>query len=173
MRGLPWTERDLWNLKAWRGAGMTFEQIAVLLPGRTAGACAVALYSVNVKLRRIEILASTSTPVERKKPGPKPKPVVVRVHAPLPQLAAAEPPSPTRVSYSTLLADAELRARIEIRGITGGLCGDPAPGRSALDRKLAGEPDPPAPFDRRSPHTGRKPTLAGGGGLMNGVLRFS
>lgn len=46
-----------------------------------------------------------------------------------------------RSSFSTalLVADAELRARIEILGVTGGLFGDPLPGRSALDEKRAAE----------------------------------
>lgn len=159
MRGLPWTERDLWNLKAWREAGMTFAQISARLPGRTAVACIVAFYSMRSKLERAAIRAGVKAD-DRQKPGPKPKPAAVRAYAPLPQLAAAEPPSPTRASYSTLLADAELRARIEIRGITGGLLGDPAPGRSALDRKLAGETTEAA----RDWRLGPKPTLAGGAG---------
>jgi hypothetical protein len=40
---------------------------------------------------------------------------------------------------STLVADAELRARIETLGPTGGLLGDPLPGRSALDEKRRAE----------------------------------
>jgi len=38
-------------------------------------------------------------------------------------------------SRCALLIDAELRARIEVQGITAGLLGDPLPGRSALDRR--------------------------------------
>lgn len=48
------------------------------------------------------------------------------------------PPSsaPSRaVRHSTLLMDAELRARIQIQG-PNGLLGDPLPGRSALDRRV-------------------------------------
>jgi hypothetical protein len=39
------------------------------------------------------------------------------------------------VSSSILAADQDLRSRISERGLTGGMFGDPAPGRSALDLK--------------------------------------
>lgn len=45
------------------------------------------------------------------------------------------PPTGRHRRMSTLVQDAELRARIEILGATGGLLGDPLPGRSALDQK--------------------------------------
>jgi hypothetical protein len=51
---------------------------------------------------------------------------------------AAPSPSPSRaVKTSTLVADAEIRARIAIQG-PNGLLGDPLPGRSALDQRKAG-----------------------------------
>lgn len=40
--------------------------------------------------------------------------------------------------HSRLVFDQEIRERIAERGLTGGMFGDPAPGRSMLDKKLAG-----------------------------------
>lgn len=40
--------------------------------------------------------------------------------------------------HSRLLFDQEIRERIAERGLTGGMFGDPPPGRSMLDKKLAG-----------------------------------
>jgi hypothetical protein len=51
------------------------------------------------------------------------------------------PPSkhqPRTVSAAILVADQELRDRIRECGLTGGLLGDPPPGRSALDQKRGG-----------------------------------
>lgn len=46
----------------------------------------------------------------------------------------------------------------EHTSLTSQFCGDPLPGRSALDRKRAGLADPEY-FDRRMMHVPRKPTL--------------
>lgn len=57
-------------------------------------------------------------------------------------IVAQAPPSvmPSRaVRHSTLIMDAELRARIAIQG-PNGLLGDPLPGRSALDRRVIEDP---------------------------------
>lgn len=48
------------------------------------------------------------------------------------------------------------------RSLTSEFFGDPLPGRSALDRKRAGERDP-GYFDRRLMHVPKKPTLSTGG----------
>lgn len=45
-----------------------------------------------------------------------------------------------RIAISRLPLDAELRGRIQMQGATAGLMGDPVPGRSALDKKLAQVP---------------------------------
>lgn len=65
--------------------------------------------------------------------------------APVTPAMTVEPPPPVKIvhvpdhsrstSTAKLRMDAELRARIEILGITGGMLGDPEPGRSALDQK--------------------------------------
>lgn len=56
-------------------------------------------------------------------------------------------------STAGLMAHAMIRDRIATQGITAGLLGDPAPGRSALDRKLAGvvEPEIRLPGSYRAP----------------------
>lgn len=59
-----------------------------------------------------------------------------------------------------LQIDAEMRSRIAVRGVTGGLLGDPMPGRSALDRRRAGIVDPPPPIDHRTAKLPPKVTLA-------------
>lgn len=46
----------------------------------------------------------------------------------------------------------------EHRSLTAAFCGDPLPGRSALDRKLSGTAEPEH-FDRRTMHMPKKPTL--------------
>lgn len=57
------------------------------------------------------------------------------VHPPARMNIRAEAPFSRSTSTHILVADAELRARIEVCGLTGGLFGDPIPGRSALDEK--------------------------------------
>jgi hypothetical protein len=42
-----------------------------------------------------------------------------------------------RISTTKFSLDADMRGRIQMQGVTAGLLGDPAPGRSALDRKRA------------------------------------
>lgn len=49
-------------------------------------------------------------------------------------------------------------APAEHHSLTAAFCGDPLPGRSALDRKRAGASDPEY-VDRRMVHTPKKPTL--------------
>lgn len=51
--------------------------------------------------------------------------------------AAPGPLGSRRASTAVLMADAELRARIALQGLTAGLLGDPLPGRSALDQRKA------------------------------------
>lgn len=71
----------------------------------------------------------------------KPAPAMPR----RPIVAQAAPSvAPARAtSTARLVMDAELRARIEVMGVTGGLFGDPLPGRSALDQMRAGLVDTP------------------------------
>jgi hypothetical protein len=87
---------------------------------------------------------------------PKPAPLPVAVHQ-----AAATKPSGRQVSTHVLIADAELRSRIALQGLTAGLFGDPLPGRSALDQRNAGDLGSAPRIDRRI--SGPKPTLSQGG----------
>lgn len=47
----------------------------------------------------------------------------------------AEPQGYASISTAKLVMHAELQSRIEVLGVTGGLLGDPLPGRSALDKR--------------------------------------
>jgi hypothetical protein len=80
----------------------------------------------NGRPRRDAVPPKAADPVVRAKPPVAAKAII---------LQAAAPSTPSRaVKTSTLVADSELRARIEMVGITAGLLGDPLPGRSALDQ---------------------------------------
>lgn len=57
-----------------------------------------------------------------------------------------------RAAAATKLAPAEHQS------LTAAFCGDPLPGRSALDRKRNGATDPDY-FDRRTVHVPKRPTL--------------
>lgn len=64
--------------------------------------------------------------------------------APAPETRRSSSPDFTRsTSTARFQTHAELRARIEILGVTGGLLGDPEPGRSALDRMRAASANAP------------------------------
>jgi hypothetical protein len=94
-------------------------------------------------MNMLQRLAAASPPLAPRSPGP--------------------PPSPSVVATSRLVLDAELRNRIAERGITGGLLGDPPPGRSALDEKRAGREHVAEPkVDRRGARLPPRPTLSWG-----------
>lgn len=69
-------------------------------------------------------------------------PVAPTPAPPAPVAPAPAPPAPPRDSRSTNLDGlrdwADLLGRIAERGLTGGVFGDPPPGRSALDERLHG-----------------------------------
>jgi hypothetical protein len=157
-KGSPWPQRDLDCLARLReGKKAKWAEIAAIFPGRTIGACQLAYHGIKSRRLRDQqralaqgLVANVST--------------ASRLLA-VPPIAAPTrvmpPPSPSTMRTSMLRADAELRARIELLGATGGLLGDPMPGRSALDQKRAGIVDPPAAPDRRYPERPRAPiTLA-------------
>lgn len=72
-------------------------------------------------------------------PVPAPMPVVVAAPiVPAPLVAPAVPVEARRRYITDALREAaELRSRIALQGLTAGLLGDPLPGRSALDERLA------------------------------------
>jgi hypothetical protein len=111
---MKWSKRDtiaLFNMRD--RERLTWKAIGAAFPGRTAAACQVRYYQFS-------------------KPATAPAAVAPVAIA----QAKATPPGRT-ISTAALIADNELRTRIAILGATGGLLGDPMPGRSALDEKRA------------------------------------
>jgi hypothetical protein len=135
----PWSKAELDRVVALReDVRLQWKVIARQLPGRTVLQCTSAYHNLKVKLRRAEersrrdgLAAIAAIAV---KPAPR----------------AAGPAIVPRRAYSTaiLVAAAELRSRIEARGITAGFFGDPPAGCSALDKQRAGIVEAAAP-DRR------------------------
>lgn len=125
---------------------MKWADVSKLIPGRSPAACTVAYFAIKHKVRLEKERAEARNKEPRPSRAVSPAPVAAR-----PQQAPPSKPSPRATSTFILREDAELRARIETLGITAGLLGDPAPGRSALDAKLAGE----VPAGRITLATGR------------------
>jgi len=114
-----WTPFKKDMLEQLRNDGMSWPEIAVRM-GHPLNSCQSTLATIRRKRRREQ----GEEPVRHKI-----APVFMQAPiAPLPE------PSERRRSVSTLISDAELRARIEILG-PNGLLGDPLPGRSALDQR--------------------------------------
>ena len=119
---------DQWTLQAdnflmaMRDAGEQREVIARKL-NRT-------IESIDARCRKLRIARGIPLGKPSRKKASVPQPIIQQ---------APPSPKPSRaVRNSMLEADAELLARIELVGITAGLCGDPLPGRSALDKRNAG-----------------------------------
>lgn len=123
-----WTDREIAELFALRAQDANWDDIALALR-RTSAACQMAFSkrrpAGTAKKRRS---APLSVPRQSSLPAPPSIPIVQ---------APATAPGARRVSTAVLIADAELRARIALQGLTAGLLGDPLPGRSALDRRRA------------------------------------
>jgi hypothetical protein len=135
-----WTPSQRGLLVSLKAAGRPWPEFA-LRTGHTKASCQTMLsYIRNGRVKEnggIAIAAQKAMPPRLVAPIPlAPEPVL--------------PPTGRHRRMSTLIADAELRARIEVLGTTGGLLGDPLPGRSALDKMRSGERDDP-----------RAPSLAG------------
>lgn len=138
-RSVAWTPlEDAEILRLRDDEGLAFDEIVASLPGRTIDAIKLRYYS---KLRSRSLVGQgilRKRGRRRRKIAPE-----VYVEPPAPPLqpvdnAGARPPSVRRVSTYVLVADAELRARIALQGLTAGIFGDPPPGRSALDEKKRG-----------------------------------
>lgn len=69
--------------------------------------------------------------------------------------------TPSDKAPAEVLAERATRRALSPRDLTAAVFGDPLPGRSALDRMLAGEAEPEI-IDRRTLQFAPKPTLAGG-----------
>lgn len=143
-----WTDDQLSLLQQLRAGGIGWDHVSQRcahpvascrqMMTRYNNAHRAAQYKADRKaLREAADLVNATEP--RPIPLPKnkpPQPLRAPARAPI------KPPQPldyARSSMSTarLIMDAELRRRIEVLGATGGLLGDPEPGRSALDRRNA------------------------------------
>ncbi|MFB6460470.1 hypothetical protein [Bradyrhizobium tunisiense] len=111
---------------------LRFCQIGLRL-GRTPEACEVRyygrLFAVN-GAKHYGQARGAGRPVGGSKPRPE------KVVRPIePQIRLPEPRACRAVNLDALREMAELRLRIAERGLTGGVFGDPRPGRSALDER--------------------------------------
>jgi len=130
-----WTAAEIQQMNDLFAAGMKDRAVARRLC-RTAQA--VTSKRWEVRARRKNGLPDRKPALVAKKPRPAKaeKPQKLRVLAPPPvDVVAPDPPYLRPSSTARLAMDAELRGRIEILGATGGLLGDPLPGRSALDQR--------------------------------------
>lgn len=148
---MPGSNRNRWTndqfnlMLQLRAGGIDFDTVAVRV-GHPVSSCKSTMSAHLAAMRRRmaqkerhELREAADRvagfdPKAAARPKAKPKP------QPLRAFAAPKPPEPTdyarsSISTAALRMDSELRARIEIMGVTGGLLGDPLPGRSALDRR--------------------------------------
>ena len=142
-----WLSSQLALLEQLADAKTPWDEIAHRV-GHPKNSCATKMSEIRSKRDR-----TSEKPKKRGRPGTIQSPQLAP--APVP-----DPPSARAVSNALLVADAELRARIAVLGATGGLLGDPMPGRSALDRMRAGVSDPPIATQDQRPLP--KITLAAG-----------
>lgn len=133
-----WTAEQKLLLEQMRDDGKDWPEIAAACD-HPKGSCQATLSQIRRDRRRAageEIIV-----IPRKK---------FKCYVPPPPEPIAEPTARTW-RMSTLVQDAELRARVAILG-PNGLLGDPLPGRSALDQRLAAAAasEPPKPPRRSS-----------------------
>lgn len=119
----PWPDAEQSKLDRLRGEGLSWEAVAAQMQGRTQWACQ----------QRYSVRHGKS----REKPAEAPAPRQAPLAPVMAALQAAESKTRgRRISLASLMADADLRARIAEQGPTAGLFGDPPAGRSALDDRL-------------------------------------
>lgn len=125
----PWTDAEKLLLEQKKLAGCGWPEVAAAC-GHPKSSCQ-SMYSLIRRVRRKEA-GEIFEPVRRKK---------FTRYVPPPTEPITEPTGRTRHT-STLVQDAEIRARIAIQG-PNGLLGDPLPGRSALDKMRAEQANAP------------------------------
>jgi hypothetical protein len=133
MKRQVWREAEQDKLLALRDEqGLDWPAVAAALPGRTEGACKIQYYArLRDRAQAKRYSANRLLP-----PRPAPVPVIVTAPPVAPQCIMVEMAVPRRsASLDVLRTDADLRARIAERGLTGGVFNDPPPGRSALDER--------------------------------------
>ncbi|OKO67472.1 SANT/Myb-like DNA-binding domain-containing protein [Bradyrhizobium sp. NAS96.2] len=136
-RGPAWTAEEHAELIRLRsGDGVTMRPWATIaLPGRTSKACENEFYKARLAQRTISAFQKKR---RGRPPGPAVKPALVDEVA----IAAPKARCERRQQDLDVLRDwAELRDRIAVCGLTGGVLGDPRPGRSALDQRRAASRD--------------------------------
>jgi len=131
-RGPQWSDEERWRLIDMRVRDrLPWGAIAAAL-GRTIASCKGEFFQGKIpelrRARRASLIAAAREITDR---------LEARVVPSAPPCCRS---TGRAVSHHVLRADVELRGRIAILGLTGGLLGDPAPGRSALDAR-AGEDD--------------------------------
>jgi hypothetical protein len=145
-RGRPWSdERERQSLVVLRARKrMTWDKIAAVLD-RSARGCANEFHRLSADYCASIMRSEVADRLDREIAGR----VLFGAEAPAVTLAPAEielerprvtAPHLRRTSIAALQSAAEILGRIAERGITGGLLGDPAPGRSALDQKRGARP---------------------------------
>ena len=157
-RGPLWRDEERWQLIDMRVRDRCRWGVIATALGRTIASCKGEFFQGKIpelrRARRAGLIAAAREVTDR----------LEAARGKLPSL----PPSPVNgrstgraVSHHVLRADVELRGRIAILGLTGGLLGDPAPGRSALDARAGGDD---AESEHRIKHNRRAPpiTLATG-----------
>lgn len=127
------TQRDLDRMFAIRDIeGLTWREIAEQL-GRTAATCCWTYHHYHAKLRLALAREHGAAPVA-KPPAKRSGRPARRITRPFKARASRADAPLNRPRYFHD-ADMDLRGRIDRQGITAGLCGDPPPGRSALDQR--------------------------------------
>lgn len=149
----PWTPDQLDLLQRMIAKGYGYGYTASMV-GHSLLSCRTKMSEIRSALREGRVIGALApSPVSAPpKPSrlPSSAPIASRPLAPILPKAVAEAPYLRATSTAKFVMDAELRARIEVQGVTAGLLGDPLPGRSALDRKRAGIVEAPDhPGDRR------------------------
>lgn len=146
-----WTEHQLELMQQLRAQGARWNHVSQRV-GHPVASCQTTMSKFNnavraaraqaerKALREAADLANAIEPRPASAPKPN-KPAALRTvsHA-LAKPAQDAGYARSSISTAKLVMDAELRSRIAVMGITGGLLGDPLPGRSALDKKREGIP---------------------------------
>jgi hypothetical protein len=117
MKALPWTPEEDAKLCEHTLAGKTYEEVVALLPGRTYA-------GVKCRLRYVNLSTEDRAEANRKKRARRVVPPRYQKRA-----ASKDDAVPPEV-----IADAIRRATAP-RSVTAWICGDPAPGQSALERR--------------------------------------
>lgn len=158
----PWTKEQLARLAqhvdaAAKGKRRANWKAIALELGHSATSCHVKMSTIRVRRRNERIRERTAEEEANAKAREKARREAGKAQV-LKAPRVPDPPYNRSTSTARLQWDAELRARIEVLGITGGMLGDPAPGRSALEQKRAGIASPKY-FDHKTPHERAKPSL--------------